>query len=79
MDSAAFMRGERMSPISEINEDALHELYERAESYRQQSEKDTKEGHYNSGLTYAALYQAENLRIANFLKELEMTQKRAGG
>jgi hypothetical protein len=57
------------------NEQALIESYERAEQYREASERETKEQYHNSGLTYATLYQAENIRIANLLKEKELSKK----
>ena len=63
-------------PVDKNNEEALNESYERADHYREASEREAIERQQvNSGLTYATLYQAENMRISNLLKEKELSKK----
>jgi hypothetical protein len=66
-------KGELMPPADDTNNvEALIEAYERADSYREAAERESKEQYHNSGLTFATLYQAENIRISNLLKENEL-------
>lgn len=55
--------------VKQANEHQLHRLYEAADDHRTNSLHALKQNDLDKALVYATLYNAENIRISNFLAE----------